>query len=393
MTIYNFDTPINRQGSDSTKWSAFPPDVLPLWVADMDFISPEPVIQALHKRVEHGVFGYPEGFGDPLKEMAGLRRAIINRLSDQYKWQVSPEWIVLIPGLVTGLNQAGHAFVQPDQAVLVQTPVYPPFLGLAKNTGGLRQDCELTRQPDGSYSIDFERFEQSITPQTRLFVLCNPHNPIGRAFTRAELEKMTEICLRHNVLMISDEIHCDLIYSGHQHIPLASLNPEVASRSITLMAPSKTYNLAGLQCSFAIIPDADLRKQFNTGTLGMGGWVNLLGLTAAEAAYRDGQEWLSQMLTYLEGNRDYLHNYVQHNLPGIQMALPEATYLAWLDCRSLNLPGGAFDFFLKEAKVALNDGKTFGKPGEGFVRLNFGTPRAILTEALERMSQALKSLK
>jgi len=393
MTIYNFDTPINRQGSDSTKWSHYPPDVLPLWVADMDFISPEPVIQALHHRIEHGVFGYPEGFGDPLIEMFNLRRAIINRLADQYNWQVSPEWIVLIPGLVTGLNQAAHAFVQPDQAVLVQTPVYPPFLGLAKNTGGLRQECELTRQPDGSYSIDFERFEQSITPQTRLFVLCNPHNPVGRAFTRTELEKMAEICLRHDVLMISDEIHCDLIYSGHQHIPLASLNPEVASRSITLMAPSKTYNMAGLQCSFAIIPDKALREQFNTGTLGMGGWVNLLGLTAAEAAYRDGQDWLDQMLTYLQANRDYLHSYVQNNLPGIQMALPEATYLAWLDCRSLNLPGSAYEFFLKEARVALNDGKTFGKPGEGFVRLNFGTPRVILTEALERMSQALKNIK
>ena len=159
------------------------------------------------------------------------------------------------------------------------------------------------------------------------------------------------------------------------------------------MAPSKTYNLAGLQCSFAIIQDEALRKQFNTGTLGMGGWVNLLGLTAAEAAYRDGQEWLSQMLTYLQGNRDYLHNYVQHNLPGIQMGLPEATYLAWLDCRAPDLPGGAFNFFLKEAKVALNDGKSFGKPGEGFVRLNFGTPRVILSDALERMSQALKSLK
>lgn len=393
MTFYDFDTPINRQGTDSTKWSTYPPDVLPLWVADMDFVSPEPVIRALRQRVDHGVFGYPEGFGDPLKEMVGLRRAIIERLAAQYNWQVSPEWIVFVPGLVTGLNQAAHAFVRSDQGVLVQTPVYPPFLGLAKNTSAIRQECELLRQADGTYSIDFDRFEHAFTPETNLFVLCNPHNPIGRAFTRPELEKMAGICLEHNVLMISDEIHCDLIYTGHQHIPLASLNPEVASRSITLMAPSKTYNLAGLQCSFAIIPDEALRKQFNTGTLGMGGWVNLLGLAAAEAAYRDGQEWLSQMLTYLQGNRDYLLNYVQHNLPGIQMGLPEATYLAWLDCRAVDLPGGAYNFFLKEAKVALNDGKNFGKPGEGFVRLNFGTPRVILSEALERMSLAIQASK
>ncbi len=390
MTIYNFDALIDRKATESGKWRTYPPDVLPLWVADMDFISPEPVIRALRARVEHGVFGYPEAFGDPLKELPGLRQAIIDRLASQYGWQVTPNWIVLVPGLVTGLNQAAHAFVQPSQGILVQTPVYPPFLGLAKNSAALRQECAMQLQADGSYAIDFERFEQAITPETRMFVLCNPHNPVGRVFSRAELEKLAEICLRRGVLMVADEIHCDLVYSGSRHIPLGSLDPGIANRTITLMAPSKTYNLAGLQCSFAIIPDEAMRKQFNTGTLGMGGWVNLMGLVAAEAAYRHGQEWLEQLLVYLQGNRDFLHAAVSERLPGVQMALPEATYLAWLDCRGLNLPGSdPYTFFLKQAKVALNDGKTFGAPGEGFVRLNFGCPRSILNEALERMQAAL----
>ncbi len=389
MTVYNFDTVIERRHSESVKWRAFDPDVLPLWVADMDFASPAPVIQALQRRIEHGVFGYPEGFGDPKKELNGLRQAIIQRLAGLYGWQVQPEWIVMVPGVVTGLNQAAHAFTQAEQGILVQTPVYPPFLGMAKNAGAVRQDNELVRQADGAYTVDFSALEQTITPATRLFVLCNPHNPVGRVFTRAELEKMAEICLRHSLLIVSDEIHCDLVFGGQAHLPLASLDPAVANRTVTLMAPSKTYNLAGLQCSFAVIPDEDLRKQFAKGTLGMGGWVNLLGLVAAEAAYAGGQEWLDQLMVYLQANRDFLYKYVQDNLPGVRMGLPEATYLAWLDCRALDLPGGPYEFFLKNARVALNDGKTFGQPGEGFVRLNFGCPRATLQEALERMRAAL----
>jgi cystathionine beta-lyase len=383
--IYNFDQAPDRRSTESVKWNYYPRDVLPMWVADMDFVSPEPVIRALQERVAHGVFGYP---GD----LSGLRDAIVAYLSSSYGWQVAPEDIVFLPGVVPGFNLAARAFIEPGDGILMHTPVYMPFLGVARNVGGLRQETGLARSPSGTYGLDLEAFEGSITDRSRVFLMCNPHNPVGRVYTRAELESLAEICLRHNLLICSDEIHCDLVYPGHPHLPIASLSPEVARRTITLMAPSKTYNIAGLACSFAIIQDPELRGQYCRAEKGLVHGANLLGLVAARAAYREGQEWLTQLLAYVQGNRDLLHDYVNERLPGVQMCLPEGTYLAWLDCRAAGIEGKPCDFFMEKARVAVNDGAAFGAGGEGFVRLNFGCPRPMLVEALERMRAALENL-
>jgi cysteine-S-conjugate beta-lyase len=379
--IYNFDLLPDRRPTESVKWNMYDPDVLPMWVADMDFVSPEPVIRALRERVEHGVFGYPQ-------DMFELNQVIVERMQRLYGWQVAPEDVVLLPGVVTGFNIACQAFAA-GEGVLVQTPVYPPFLSAPGNASSLLQESELVRDAQGAYSIDWDSFNAAITPQTRLFILCNPHNPVGRVFSRSELERMAQICLKQHVLICSDEIHCDLVYRGSQHIPIASLDPEIARHTITLIAPSKTYNIAGIESSIAIIQEPALRKQFLAGRRGLVGWVNLFGQIAALAAYRDGQEWLDQLLRYLENNRDYLVDFVHRELPSISMSKPEGTYLAWLDCRNAGLDHNPQQFFLEKARVAMNNGAAFGRSGEGFVRLNFGCPRSMLVEALDRIKNSL----
>jgi cystathionine beta-lyase len=306
-----------------------------------------------------------------------------------YDWHILPQDLVLIPGVVTGFHIACHTLEAPGNGVLVQTPVYYPILNAADNTGKLSQEMELTRNPDGSYSVDWDLFADSINSETRLFIFCNPQNPVGKVFSRAELESLAEICLQRDVLICSDEIHCDLVYQGYRHIPIASLDPDVAQNTVTLMAPSKTFNLPGLQCSFAIIQNRELREKYMAARKGLVPWVNLMGQVAAEAAYRDGGDWLVQLLQYLEGNRYYLSGFVQGELPGLSMAEPQGTYLAWLDCRGTRTPGNPYEFFLEKAGVAFNDGKIFGRGGDGFVRINFGCPRSTLVEALERMKGAL----
>ncbi len=379
---YTFDQIIDRRPTESAKWRAYPPDVLPMWVADMDFRSPEPVIKALMERVAHGVLGYPQ-------EPAELRSIIIDRLALRYDWKVKPEEILLMPGVVTGFNQACHAVGNEGDDVIIQTPVYGPFLRAPGYAGLNRLDAELVREADGTYKIDFDGFDRTITEKTGLFILCNPHNPVGRVYTREELSRLAEICLKRDVIICSDEIHCDLVFSGHPHTPIAAIDPEIARRTITLMAPSKTYNIAGLDCSVTIIQDEALRDRFCKAGKGMVKGVNVLGLTAALAAYQDGQPWLDDLIIYLEGNRDTLASYIAQEMPGVSMGLPDGTYLAWLDCRSLELGPDPAKFFLEKAQVAVSDGAHFGQGGEGFIRLNFGCPRSMLTEALDRMKQAL----
>ena len=386
-TQYNFDIIPNRRDSDSGKWNEYDQDVLPLWVADMDFVSPQPVLRALHERVDHGIFGYPDKTKGTPEE---LRQTIVEHLERFHDWRVEPQDILLMPGVVTGFNLACHAVVEPDEAVLVQTPVYPPILKAAATTGIQGQEMELTRQADGSYDVDWDLFQTSITAQTRLFLLCNPHNPVGKVFTKGELERLAEICLRNEVVICSDEIHCDLVFQGHTHTSIAALDPEIAQRTITLIAPSKTYNIAGLKCSAAIIQNPSLRRRYRKASKGLVSWGNLIGQTAALAAYQYGGAWLEQMLAYLHANREYLYKTVKHELPGIRMRRPEGTYLAWLDCREAGIEGNPQKFFLEKGRVAFNDGETFGRGGEGFVRLNFGCPRPILEDALERMRQALE---
>jgi len=380
--LYDFDTAPDRRGTESDKWGKYPADVLPLWVADMDFVSPEPVKQALLERVQHGVFGYG-------RDLPELRELIVARMARLYGWQILPEDIVFIPGVVRAFNLASHLFSGSEGGVFVQTPIYPPVLAAPRHAGLNRQEAELKQSPDGSYEIDWEAFEAALSPATRLFILCNPHNPVGRVFRPAELARMAEICLRRGITICSDEIHADLLFSGQKHTPIAALGPEIARNTITLSAPSKTFNIAGLDCSFAIIQNPELRKRYQHAARGLVSGVNVLGWTAAIAAYRDGQEWLTQALAYLESNRNFLYETVKKEFPLLRMTLPEATYLAWLDCRAGGLDD-PYEFFLQKAKVALNDGKTFGHGGQGFVRLNFACPRATLAAALERMGQALK---
>jgi cystathionine beta-lyase len=383
---YDFDRHIDRRHSDSVKWRQYAEDVLPLWVADMDFVSPDPVIRALHERVSHGVFGYVT------RDQPELRQVVVERLRRFYGWRVSPEALVFLPGVVTGFNMACRAVTSPGDGVLVQTPVYPPILHAPANAGLTCDAMELTRQPDGHYTTDFDAFEAAITDRTQIFILCNPHNPVGRVFQREELERMAEICLRHDLVICSDEIHCDILFRGSRHVPIASLDPEIAARTITLMSPSKTYNICGVNCGVAIVENAELRARFNAVREGIVPGVTVLGYTAALAAYRDGQPWLDELLAYLAANRDFLLQYVAAHLPDITMSQPEGTFLAWLDCRQAGIQGNPYEFFLHEARVALNDGTPFGKGGEGFVRLNFGCPRSVLAEALDRMKAALATL-
>jgi cystathionine beta-lyase len=382
--IYDFDALPDRRNTESAKWNYFDPDIVPMWVADMDFRSPEPVIQALQERVAHGVFGYPG-------HVPGLKEAIVERMARCYQWEIQPEDIVFVPGVVTGFNMAAHAVLRPQEGVLFQTPVYMPFLDVARNVGGLREEMELSCNADGTYSFDSHAFERAVSPQTRMFLLCNPHNPVGRVFTRSELEIIADVCVHKDLVICSDEIHCDLVYSGQRHIPIASLNPEVAQRSITLMAPSKTFNIAGLSCSFAVIQNPQLRRDFIKADKGLVHGVNLLGLVAARAAFQEGQEWLDQLLVYLEGNRDLLVKFVNEELPGVRMAAPQGTYLAWLDCRQAGIGEKPAEFFKEKARVAVTEGSAFGNGGSGFIRLNFGCPRSMLIQALQRMKEALEN--
>jgi cystathionine beta-lyase len=382
---HDFDRVIERRGTGSSKWSKYSPDVLPLWVADMDFASPEPVVRALRERVEHGIYGY----GHQL-EVTELSEVFADRLQKRYGWRVSPEALVSLPGVIPGFNVACRMLASAGEGIAMQTPLYPPLLRVPGNIGLRFDEVPLARDAGGRYSVDLEAFAEAIRPDTRILLLCNPHNPVGRVFTRDELAGLAEGCLRRGLTIVSDEIHCDLVFSGHRHLPIASLDPEIADRTITLMAPSKTFNLAGLKCAMAIIPDQALRERFVAARLDLVQTANIMGYTAALAAYRDGQQWLDDLLRYLEANRDFLARYVGEHLPGVSMVAPEGTYLAWLDCRAAGLPqNDPFTFFLERGKVAFNDGIAFGARGQGFVRLNFGSPRAHLDQGLARMRAAL----
>lgn len=385
----NFDEVQTRRDTESYKWKEYPEDVLPLFVAEMDFRSPEPVARAIRQFVDRGVFGYPRGLHTfDVRELPELPEVVATRMFTRYGWRVQPEDVVIVPGVIPALNLSCRTVEGEGGAVLVQPPVYPPILAAPRNARLLRYESQLLRRADGTFETDWDLFQRGITPDVRMFTLCNPHNPVGRVFRKDELLRMAEICLSRNVLICADEIHSDLLFTGHTHVPIASLAPEIAQQTITLVSPSKTFNLAGLQCAFAIIPNADLRKRFQAARAGMVPWVNVMGLIGADAAYREGQPWLDRLLPYLEANRDYLRDFVQQQLPGVQMTVPEGTFLAWLDCRQLEL-ADPFTFFLEKARVALSSGAAFGTGGSGFVRLNFGCPRAILSEALGRMRRAL----
>jgi len=371
-----------RRKTDSVKWGLYGDDVLPLWVADMDFASPPAVIEALQQRVAHGVFGYA-------LESRELKELIVERMYSLYRWQIKADDILLLPGVVAAFNLVCQAVTQPGESILIQPPVYPPFFKAPQYDGAHAVYNNIVQDASGKYKVDLPAFESALEKDTRCFILCNPHNPIGRVYTIEELQGMAEICLRHGMVICADEIHSDLVYSGNHHIPVASLDKEIEASSVTLIAPSKTYNIAGLDCSALICTNKELKLRIQHARRGLLGGVNLLGVTAAVAAYRNGEDWLREVLQVLEGNRDYLMEYLAANIPAIKMQKPEATYLAWLDCRQLDLPVPPGKFFLEHARVALNSGEEFGELGRGFVRLNFGCSRETLYAALERMRKAL----
>jgi cysteine-S-conjugate beta-lyase len=381
---YDFDREVERRDTDSIKWSLYAEDVIPLWVADMDFRSAEPILQAMHRRIDHAVFGYS-------RTSIMLSQALQQRVKRLYGWELADSDILFIPGIVSGLNIAFQAYAAPGEAIVAQPPVYFHFLRDPAQHGRVLQDVPLAYTGD-SYEIDFDRLNSSITDQTRVFALCNPHNPAGRVFTRAELEKIADICLRRRLIICSDEIHCDLVFPPFRHIPIATLSPEVEARTVTLMSPSKTFNIAGLDCGYALIKNPQLRKLWRDVSSGIVPAVNIMGHTAALAALNEGGEWLEQVLIYMQKNRDFLLKYLRENMPALRMCRVEATYLGWIDCRLAGIEGNPSEFFLKKARVALSDGAEFGKGGEIFVRLNFACTRKLLAETLDRMKSAVDSL-
>jgi len=376
--LFDFDTPVERRGTSSMKWEKYKDqDIIPMWVADMDFRSPPAVIRAIEQRTAHGVFGYPT---TPEK----LNDRVVSMLRETYAWEVKPEWLVWLPGLVTGTNVACRAVGEDGDDVMTAVPAYPPFLSAP---GYCRRS--LTKVPlkekDNRWQFDFDRLEQMITAKTRMFILCNPHNPVGRVYTRDELTELAAICNKHDVVICSDEIHCGLILDKDKvHVPTAVLDPEVAARTITLMAPSKTFNLPGLGCAFAVISDEKLRGRFKNTMAGIVPRPNVLGYAAAMAAFTECADWHAALLDYLRGNLETIAGAIRQ-MPPLSIAPVEATYLAWIDMRAAGLKKPAKYF--QEAGVGLQDGIEFDGPG--FARLNFGCPRSLLKKALERMQAAM----
>ncbi len=399
--IYDFDREVPRCGTLSLKWeftparegapAPLPTDecsgedrVLPMWVADMDFPCPEPVVSALVARARHGIYGYAAA---PPSYYA----AVVNWMARRQGWEIAPEWIVTTPGVVSALHLLVRAFTAPGDGVLIQPPVYHPFYRAIKENGATVVSNPLI-YADGRYRMDLADLEaKARDPRVVMAILCSPHNPVGRVWTRDELAAFGEICLRHNVLVVADEIHGDLMLGGRRFTPFASLGAEFAQHAVVCTAPSKTFNLAGLQTSNIIVPAGDLRARFRAAvrSVGLEG-VGVFGLVALEAAYNHGEEWLEQVLRYIEGNVAALEHYIEHYIPRIRLVRPEGTYLAWLDCRGLGLDrAGLRRLFLERARVRLDDGYIFGQEGEGFQRMNIACPRSILTEALERIRQAI----
>jgi len=378
---YDFNTCPDRAGSGSLKWERYAGrDVIPMWVADMDFTSAPEIIEALHERVTHGVFGYTV----PPASTVEAARAY---LRERHGAEVTPEQILWFPGLVPALNVACRAFVPAGGEVLTCTPVYPPFLSSPEFAGVGLKTVDLVDN-NGVWEIDFDGLEATLTPNTKLFILCNPHNPVGRVFPRTTLERLAEFCCRHGLVLISDEIHCDLVLDDLPHTSGLKLTGPSGPPVLSMFAPSKTFNLAGLACAFVVIPDANTRRVFQKSARGLITEINALGYAGCEAALRHGWPWHREMIQTLRANRDHVEDFVATSLPGIRTWHLEATYLAWLDARELKLPNAAK--FFEDHGVGLSDGVPFGAP-QGFLRLNFGCPRSQLDEALARMARALAS--
>ena len=391
---YNFDEVIDRTGYHSAKWDSLkemfgevPEDILSMWVADMEFRSPKPVIDAIKKAAEHGIYGYtsrPDSY----------YHAIIEWMEKRYDWKVKKDWLAFAPGVVPALGIIIRAFTQPGDKIIIQPPVYYPFFRVIEDNG-----CHIVNNPlkfsGERYFMDFDDLERKLDdPRVKLLILCNPHNPVGREWHKEELSMLGEICIRHNVIIVSDEIHADILFEGVKHIPFASISPAFAHHSITCTAPSKTFNLAGLKTSTIIFPNNKYYKIYNNTLDALHLDRNsVFGLVALEAAYRYGEEWLEQLLSYLNENLRFLMKYFEERIPKIKVIKPEGTYLIWLDCRQLGLNvKGLNNFMINKARIALDDGYWFGTQGEGFMRMNIACPRSVLEEGLKRIEGAVNNM-
>lgn len=388
---YDFDRIIDRSGTDALKYSVLKErygrdDLIPLWVADLDFETPPFITDALRKRLDHSLFGYTSVPQE-------LWQTIAKWIYDHHEWKVDEKWITYIPGVMKGVGAAVNVFVKPDEKVIIMPPVYFPFRLVPQGNGRQVVFNPLKRVEGGSYEIDFENLSKVADDKCRMLLLSNPHNPAGICWSRETLERLADFCYERNIIVISDEIHADLALFGNRHIPFASVSDKAARISITFGAPSKTFNTAGIVNSYAIVPDDTLRRRFYS-------WLDanelsephLLATIAIIAAFKNGEEWRRQLISYIEDNIRFVEDYFKTNIPAIKPLRPQATFLVWLDCRDLNLDHkGLIDLFVNKARLALNDGETFGPGGEGFMRLNVGAPRAVLSKALDQLSAAVKA--
>lgn len=387
--MYDFETRIERKGTDCVKWDIDNPKVngegmLPMWVADMDFACPPEVTEAIVKRAAHPIYGYPlksAAFFESLQEWIRKRFGV----------EVETSWMAGIPGVIPGIHVAIEAYTSPGERVLVQTPVYYPFFHAVENRGRQVVRSSL-RERDGRYEMDWDDLAEKLSdPAVKLMLLCSPHNPVGRVWTRQELERLGALCVEHGVIVVSDEIHADLVYEKGSHTPYYSLAPELARQSVTFLAASKTFNLAGLFTSYILTENRQLLRDFTVAASKMGCEnLNLFGMEATIAAYRHGEPWLNELLAYLQQNATYIHRYLAEHVPDVKMPVPQATYLGWIDFRRLGLKQPELNRLLREkAKLGFHDGVTFGQEGEGFQRINFACPRSVVEEAMERLKRAI----
>lgn len=388
--MYDFDQRMERAGTNSLKWELPNSQVngegmLPLWVADMDFACPPAVTEALVKRASHPIYGYP-------MKQAVFYQALQEWIARRFGVSVEESWMASVAGVMPGIHVAIDAYSAPGDKVVIQTPVYPPFAMAVKHRERQVVESSLLAR-EGSYGMDWDDLAQKLgDPEVKLMLLCSPHNPVGRVWTKQELERLGNLCVEHGVIVIADEIHADLVYEKGSHTPFYSLAPELASQSVTFLSASKTFNLAGLFTSYLLTPNRQLLREFKGMALKMGcEHVNLFGMEAAVAAYRHGEQWLDELLDYLHGNARYLHEFLAKRLPDVAMPVPQATYLGWMDFRKLGLEQAELNRLIRqEAKLGLLDGAGFGKEGIGFQRINFACPRALLVEAMERLERALR---
>lgn len=386
---FNFDTIHNRRNTGSLKWDCTEKifkdrDILPMWIADMDFLAPHNIVEAIGRRNEHGIFGYTESMPE------AYCNAIISWVYKRHKWLIKREWLNYTPGVVPALSAAIMTYTEIGDKVVIQSPVYPPFYRIIQDNGR-----ELVNNPlklkNGHYEVDYNDLEIKFKSGVKMMILCSPHNPVGRVWTQEELIQLGELCLKNKVLLVSDEIHSDIVFSNHKHTPVASISKELAENSITCIAASKTFGIAGLATSTVIIPNMGLRAQYTNKIQSMGIEMgNIFGIIASEAAYKYGEEWLEHLLIYIQENLEFLMDYFDRNIPEINVIKPDGTYLVWLDCRNLGLNSkDLLEFMIHKAKIGLNDGTTFGIGGEGFLRINIACPRGILIEGLKRIERAI----